>query len=221
MLMEVRLVFIVIISLLISCNKVETVDNSPYFTISSVKNGESIVDSVYSIPESNKWEMTNSFGKVSFSSLNFVVKDTDGEIHYINDDSMTEFFWGFEISPKWAWCVDSCFIESGKKYYCDTTLLAKHEYSNSASYEISSPKSLFMIYSPHTQNGSKEKVIWGWMSFTKNVDEPGIILRVDFEADVVVTQRITEKEDTIRYREGRIDFTTKMAGRIIGGYKLR
>lgn len=224
-LMKNRLFYFALVALFMSCNKEDAFDDSPYFTISSLKNGEFIVDSDCSFPKNYPWELTNSFGKVSFSSLSFVVEDSGGDSHYIGDDSMTVFYFGFEISPKWAWSIDSPFIEDGKKYYCDTSLLAKHNYCHSTSFTVSSPKSLFMVYSPHyppvTYGPKVEKVIWGWMSFTKKVDDPGIILRVDFEADVVVTPGLAEKEDTIRYRKGRIDFTTKMANKIIGGERLK
>ena len=45
----------------------------------------------------------------------------------------------------------------------------------------------------------------GWMSFTRQIDDPEIVLRVEFEADAYYSP---ENQSVIR--EGRIDFTRKM-----------
>jgi hypothetical protein len=122
------------------------------------------------------------------------------------DDSITEFSFGFEASPRWSWFVNAYCILEGEKYYYDSSLMEKHRFFDD-----------YMTY--NESNGTYNKLLSGWMSFSRPKDDCELVLRIDYEADFLMESNGVI--DTLKYRNCRIDFSTNMAERIRGGDRLR
>ncbi|MBQ4027127.1 MAG: hypothetical protein II616_05215, partial [Bacteroidales bacterium] len=124
----------------------------------------------------------------------------------------------------WRWFVNSPYIKDGERNYFDTTqtYLENRDYSYiyPQIWDYSEDPQLLSPYKPSS-------IVSGWMSFTRNVDDPDIILRVEFEAECESKYpRYGEpwaEGKTYKYHihDGRIDFTTKMTNMIKGGDRLR
>ena len=200
---------------LCSCKKdidENTGSHLPYFHFTCNVNGEQIEINQYSIGKKKTNDLSNSMGNVFFYSPSYYLDEEEmkmGRGISVPDNSLTMFEFGFEHEPKWAWLIDSYFVQNNYKYFYDAELLKKH------AFHISD--NCFMAY--QTGVSMFDSIVWGWMSFTRNIDNPDVILRVEFEADFI---RNNEGEiETIKYREGRLDFTTRMSGKIVGGERLR
>lgn len=156
------------------------------------------------------------FGNVCFSSLEYT-EGTEFPKLILKDDSVTMFSFFYGSYYGWRWFVNSEYIINGEKNYFDVShdfLLARqYEYCAPQLWDFSACAIYPIVYSP---------IIHGWMSFDKVTDNSDIILRVEYEAvSESPYPRFGEKwerDSTYTYliSEGRIDFTTKMAGRIKG-----
>lgn len=213
--MRLRIVFVLTILLLLSCQKVAINDDLPYCYFSFKENG-TLID----------FASFKSENAVFSSAWRHIGSQNENELA-IWDHSMSQFHYATtrtptrtsQIEPELVWVIDSYYIEDGKKYYCDTSLVKKKEQFSGIylGYNVIGSSGLWTLNDKYVLLRGKD-LLWGWMSFSRNTDNTDIILRVSFEADYVSGK---ERKDTLRYRDGRIDFTTKMANKIIGGERLR
>ena len=209
--------FILLLLLLYSCQKEEKEkeDPLPYFHYSCVENGDLIDYSQFSDGKSKNNEPSYEMSDVFFISPTYESLDKSYR-GYDNSMTLSSFDSGSSgngIKLKWSWLIDSYAIEDGIKYFYDSLMIKKHPGII--------PK--FQLYTTSPQMGQQLDIEWGWMSFSRDVAEQIIILRVEFEADLLyhALDNPSDIADTIKYREGRIDFTTRMGGRIIGGDRFR
>ena len=133
---------------------------------------------------------------------------------------MFEFF--YRLGNGWRWFVNAPYINDGEKNFFDKTQTYLKERDYQYRYQ-----QIWDFTQDMMSGDDRASIESGWMSFTRKVDDPNIILRVEFDATFESEYpRFGEKlvqDTTYKYHisDGRLDFTTKMAGRIIGGKKLR
>ena len=194
---------------LASCKK-ENAD-SYYFHLHYVINGER---HDYYQGEPQKPERRGIFGSISdpkdaFSDVIFRHLEVTlaGESSpWGRKTDMLQFTFGYDFGSQWNWYILSKAVEDGAKYYWDT----EQPPVDIDMDIVDGPLRLCRFSAPcDTRELEMTPKMSGWMSFTRQIDDPKIALRVEFEADAYYSP---EKQFIIR--EGRIDFTRKMT--IIG-----
>ncbi len=208
------------------CSCVEKEDDSDLYFFHYRYNVDGFEYDVYQGRPGRGWGNGYYNSALKFKNIIFSYLDyTDDETYPFpsgtdNNIIMFEFF--YQDGNGWRWFVNAPYIKDGEKNYMSKT----QNYLNDRSYQFCCPQILNFtedVYSPVYEC----QLVYGWMSFTRHTDDPDVILRVDFDAVFESKYpRYGERwaEDTTytyHISDGRLDFSSKMAGRIIGGDKLR
>ena len=231
------LFFLLSIVILSSCKKEVLDDSDLYFFHYHYMVDEYVYD-VYQGKPGRAWgngyyNSGNSFGEVSFESLEYGVsiygdRDSPKLIKRDKNVTMFDFYYKDRLSLNllgWRWFVNAPYIKDGERNYFDTSqsFLDNRDYT----YRFPQICDFFAEYLIGVGDLRPCQIVSGWMSFTRHVDNPDIILRVEFEAECESKYpRYGEpwaEGKTYKYHihDGRIDFTTKMTNMIKGGDRLR
>ena len=208
------------------CSCVEKEDDSDlyYFHYSYKVNGQEY--DVYQGRPGRGWgngyyNSGEYFGDVTFTCLSYCEdRAIPQKWHTDKNIIMFEFF--YRLGNGWRWFVNAPYINDGEKNYFDKTQTYLKERDYQYRYQ-----QIWDFTQDMMTGDDRASIESGWMSFTRKVDDPNIILRVEFDATFESKYpRFGEKlvqDTTYKYHisDGLLDFTTKMAGRIIGGKKLR
>ena len=172
------------------------------------------------------------FGKVCFAPMeykedyNSILSHSNGWKLIKQDDNVTSFDFSYgDHYFGWRWFVNAPYIKDGERNYFDTSqsFLDNRDYT----YRFPQICDFFAEYLIGVGDLRPCQIVSGWMSFTRHVDNPDIILRVEFEAECESEYpRFGESwEEGTLYKyhihDGRIDFSTKMKDMIKGGDRLR
>lgn len=205
---------LVLLLLIISCCKPTDLsyNRTCFFHYSFIKDGR-VFDHFQGEPTR---ESSSSYSAIEGDSFTDVIFSpalyshvVNNYVEYVQDEEITEFSFFYNNGLGWRWYINAPIVKDGEKYYFK---YSESFLNSNRRYDAPTLFDEVAMYNPRFDNPDYDFV--GWMSFTRRVNDPETVLRIEFEADY-------GSEEDLHNIHGRIDFREAMLRKIKGGDRLK